>query len=265
MKQRIFSILVALVISMPASAGGGGGFAGATEPTQLLNNLELVGIGGQEADQLINQAQQLAHEVQMIQNQLSMYQNMLDNTANLSNFEWGQAYTNLQSLASIVQQGNAIAYSSANMDAQWAQRYQGYSNYLANTYGASNFRSDYQNWYTTQRDSVHGALKAANLQQQQFATEETTLNTLENMSETATGRMQAIKVGNQIAMQQVRQTQKLRELVMAQMQAQGNYMEAQAAKEAAVQARSERHFSAPTTTVTGNGQQYNPGTIITNP
>lgn len=231
---------------------------GATEVTQLLNNTELMGIYGQQATQLMNEAQ-------MISNQLNMYSNMIQNTQNLSNYQWGQTFTNLQSLSSIVQNGKALAYSMSNIDTAWATRYPGYSTYTAATYGATNFRTDYQGWYETQRDGLHGALRSANLQSQQFATEENTLKTLENMSQSTTGRLQAIKVGNQIAMQQVRQTQKLRELTMAQIQAQTNYLSAQAEKDAAIQARSERHFAAPSTTVLGNGQQYTPGTIVTSP
>ena len=257
MKRTVAAVL--MLISGSAFAGGGGLTGGATEITQIANNAELGAIFGEEAQQVAQQAQQLAHEIQMIQNQLNMYQNLLDNTSNLGSFMWGNVFSDLQALAAAVQQGNAIAYSASNMNTQWQQRYQGYSNYLANTYGPGNFRTDYQSWYSTQRDGLHGALRSAHLQSQQFATEEATLNTLENMSQTASGRMQAIQVGNQIAMQQVRQTQKLRELVMAQIQAQTNYLASEAEKDAANQARAERYFSGSSSTVTGDGQQYNPG------
>ncbi|AKH22412.1 hypothetical protein AAY24_18255 (plasmid) [Sedimenticola thiotaurini] len=255
-----------MLVSGSASAGGGGLAGGATEITQLANNVELGAIFGEEAQQVAQQAQQLAHEIQMIQNQLNMYQNLLDNTSNLGSFIWGNVFSDLQALASAVQQGNAIAYSASNMNALWQQRYQGYSNYLAKTYGPGNFQSDYRHWYSTQRDGLHGALRSANLQSQQFATEEATLNTLENMSQTASGRMQAIQVGNQIAMQQVRQSQKLRELVMAQIQAQTNYLASEAEKDAANQARNEKFFSGASGVTVGNEAQYNPGNLSgTNP
>ncbi len=246
-------------------AGGGGLTGGATEITQIANNVELGAIFGEEAQQVAQQAQQLAHEIQMIQNQLNMYQNLLDNTANLSNYMWGNALNDLMALANTVQEGYAIAYSASNIDSQWQQRYKGYSNYLNNTYGAASFQSDYRVWYSAQRDSLHGALRSANLQSSQFTSEESTLSALENMSQSASGRMQAIQVGNQIAMQQVRQTQKLRELVMAQIQAQTNYLASEAEKDAANQARAERYFSGHSTTVVGDGKRFNPGSIVVRP
>ena len=54
--------------------------------------------------------------------------------------------------------------------------------------------------------------------------------------------MQALQVGAQIANQQVQQMQKLRQLVMSQMNMQANFMAAEAAKDAAKQARAERFW-----------------------
>lgn len=255
-KQLVQAILIGALMQPVAHAGGGGFTGGALEITQLANNVELVAIYGEEVTQVAKMVDQINNQITMIANQLNMYTNMLDNTGTLTSQIWGNVFPELQSLASVVQQGQAIAYSMSNLDSLFASRFQNYGDYMATSYGPSNYRTDYKDWYTTQRDGIHGALKSAQLQANQFGSEEATLNQLENMSQTATGRMRALQVGNQIAMQQVRQNQKLRELVMSQIQLQGNYLAAEASKDAARQARAEKFFGGPTGTIMGDGAQF---------
>ena len=90
---------------------------------------------------------------------------------------------------------------------------------------------------------------AANMQSNQFATEEMTLKQLRTMSQSATGQMQAIQVGSQIAEQQVQQLQKLRQLMMAQLNQQNTYMAGQEQKEATRKVAADRAFDVgdPTT------------------
>ncbi|MES9955801.1 MAG: P-type conjugative transfer protein TrbJ [Sedimenticola sp.] len=190
-----------------------------------------------------------------------MYDNMQFNTRTLNRHTWGRVREQLVALAEASRTGNAIAYAADNLERLFSDRYRNYQGYLANTKGASapaNFRRDYRNWYNTQRDGIDGALRAANLQYKQFSSEERTLNTLQGLSETAQGRMKALQVGHQIAMQQVRQTQKLRALVMAQMQMQSNYLASEAAKEAANQAKAENFFTHDGETTLGNEKRWNP-------
>ncbi len=261
-RQQIAGVLLIGVVMQPTAYAGGGGLSGgALEITQIANNAELVGIYGEEITQVAKMVDQINNQITMISNQLSMYQNMLDNTGVLSTQVWGNVYPELQALANVVQQGQAIAYSMSNLDAQFSSRFQNYNNYVATSYGPSNYRADYKIWYTTQRDGIHGALRSAHLQASQFSSEEATLNQLENMSQTATGRMRALQVGNQIAMQQVRQNQKLRELVMSQIQLQGNYLAAEASKDAARQARAEKFYSGPTGTIVGDDVQFGPSSF----
>ena len=73
---------------------------------------------------------------------------------------------------------------------------------------------------------------------------------LESMGNTAQGRMQAAQVGNQLAAQAVRQTQKLRQLQMMQIQMQANYYAQQQdrqAMQAAAGAAAFKRASASTT------------------
>lgn len=132
-----------------------------------------------------------------------------------------------------MQQGQAIAYTMANVGQQFQVRFPDFNNWMNQNFGAQNFMQSYRQWYTTQRDAISGALQVANLQAGQFQNENQVMAQLNAMGNNAQGRMQALQVGAQIANQQVQQMQKLRQLVMSQMNMQANFMAAEAAKDAA--------------------------------
>ena len=81
----------------------GGAFA--TELTQLLNH-------GQLVMQYIRQGEQLSNEIKM-------YGDMLRNAKPLAGQVYGPIMADINSLASVVQGGMALAYSMANLDAQF--------------------------------------------------------------------------------------------------------------------------------------------------
>jgi P-type conjugative transfer protein TrbJ len=95
-----------------------------------------------------------------------------------------------------------------------------------------------QNIATT-LNTLNGTLADAQGQAQNFANEQAQFAELEGMNRTATGRLQAIQVGNEIALQQAQQIQMLRQLVVAMINAQNvaaaNRINAQAAEDASVQ------------------------------
>lgn len=240
MRSILISFVIAIFICNSATAGGGGPnpFAGATEITQLFNNVELIDIAVSNARQ--------------ISNQLRAITNMVQNSANLPSHLWGDTMQDLNQLAQIVREGQALAYSMSNIDAQFRSQFEDYAHYLANTLNATQYSNKYNGWTTTTSDTIRASMGSANLQWQQFTTEEATMTQLENMSATATGRMQAIQAGNQIAAQTVRQMQKLRVLMMSQMQMQAAYMATRNEKDAVQQTKSHRFYQGSTTTVVGN-------------
>ena len=141
----------------------------------------------------------------------------------------------------------------ANYDVNFREKYRGYSAYLSDKNKSSEkFSDQYSDWSTTHRDSITSAMQAANLQQTQFASEEVTLQTLQTLGESTTGRQQALQVGNQIAAQEVRQLQKLRALMMAQMQMQASYMANEANEKDFQTARSRKYFDIKIDTKIGN-------------
>lgn len=213
----------------------------ATEMTQIMNNIELAMVNAAELQQIHAQFQQLSHIVQQ--------------GSRLGPHMWGNTMSQLQQLAKIAREGQAMAYSMSQIDSEFRNRFKGYNNYSKiNENG--HFSQQYQQWSNTVRDSLSGTLKSMNMQYDQFNTEEKTLKQLEQISQSATGRMQAIQAGNQISAQQVRQTQKLRSLMMAQMQAQVSYMAAETDKNDYSQARLRRYYQEPIGSKSTNDKRW---------
>src|SRR5438132_804897 len=91
---------------------------------------------------------------------------------------------------------------------------------------------EYDLWTRTTLDTLRGTLNSVRLHAQEFATEQGRIQTLQAMSESAEGRMQALQLGNMMAAEQLQQLVKLRQLVMAQINAQNVYMATQTNREA---------------------------------
>ena len=225
----------------------------ATEWTQLLNNVELIGIAGTSAEQVQNQLTQITQLATQIQNQIQIYENMLQNTLQLPNHVWGQLEGDITQLQNLVNQGQGIAFSMGNLDDVLKQRFQSFAEFQTGLANGEDFSSIYQEWSDTNRETIAGTLRAAGLTSEQFATEEATLAQLRTMSETSVGQMQALQVAHQIAAQQVEQSMKLRGLVAQQTTMFATWIQSEQAAKDLAQTRREDFFA--TTPPASNGGQ----------
>ena len=257
MARAIAVTAIILPAVLPASAQAGGATGQATEWTQIANNTELISLVGKSAEQVNNQITQISQLAEQIQNQINIYNNMLQNTAQLPNHIWGQVESDLKNLQNVVEQGQGVAFSMGNIDDVLKQRFQSFAEMKSNLPDGAGFSSTYQNWSDTNRDTIGGTLKAANLTADQFSSEETTMSSLRSMSETADGQMKALQVGHQIAAQQVAQMQKLRGLVASQMTMMGTWFQSEQAQKDLAQARREQFFSGSEHDIRG-GQTMEP-------
>jgi P-type conjugative transfer protein TrbJ len=215
-----FMLVAVLVIQTPRPAQAGG-FA--TEVTQLLNH-------GQLVMQYIRQGEQLRQAI-------LQYQDMLRNVKNLQSQTFGPIMADIDSLASIVQGGMALAYSMGNLDGEFRKRYPGYG------YNAHRYFTDYRTWSQTSLDTTLVALRAAGLQGEQLQSEQAVLAKLRSMAQSSDGRMQALQVLGDIAEQQVQQMMKLRQLMLADLESKQAYQATQIQKDAANAAATERFFT----------------------
>jgi type IV secretion system protein TrbJ len=201
---------------------------------------------GSEVTQLANKLtmlKQLATQAQQLQAQVNQYQDMVLNTKGVSNQLWGNALGDLQKVNSLIQQSRALAYSARNLDGQFAQRYQGYKHYAA---GRVNSTDKYNQWSQEASDNALYALKAAGLQNASLQDENALMAQIQSLAGSASGRMQALQIGNMMASQNVQQIQKLRQLVMTQIQMEANFYQMQQDKADAMEAEHQRFINAST-------------------
>lgn len=222
MRKSMIAIatLFAVTVQAPQPVKGG---VFATEITQLLNNAQLI-------MQYLRQAQQLTEAIKQTTD-------MVKNSQGLASQIFGPISSDLNSLASVVQGGQALSYSLANLDSLFKTRFPGYG------YTGTGYFTQYQSWSQTSLDSTMGALRAAGLQGQQLQSEQSVLDSLRAMAQSSDGRMEALQVMGQISEQQVQQLMKLRELMLADMSSKQSYQAAIIQKQATSEAATQRFFN----------------------
>jgi P-type conjugative transfer protein TrbJ len=213
------SAALVLASVSPAFAGVG---VFATEFTQLLNHVELI-------NQYIRQGMQYTSQLQQLQQQI------IAGTKNPSQI-FGNAQMDLQQLGNTVQGGLSLAYTMQNLNSVYGQRFPGYAPQ------GTNFSTQYQTWGKTVLDTVLGTLRAAGLQGNQLQSEQSILQGLRGLSGSAVGQMEAAQVGIQIGEQQVEQLQKLRELMLADLQSKAAFQSAEVQNQLATQAQGDTFF-----------------------
>lgn len=212
LRVNVFVLVFALFPGV-AAAGSVAGTGGATEITQIANNTQL-------AMSYVEQAQQTIH-------QFNQYQAMLKNLLKLTPSGvadesakklWNDNSMNdtFRDMYRIVVGGQQMAYSLSNMDQQFRNLHPGYGNYG----NGFNYQDAYRNWSDTTRSSYMGSLRMAAVQADDLQSERDVMVALSDASSTADGQLQAVQAGNQIGVAMVSQMQKLRQLQMAQLQAQ---------------------------------------------
>ncbi|MFC0170785.1 P-type conjugative transfer protein TrbJ [Pseudoduganella danionis] len=213
-KSITLMALLSLAFHGVASAGS---VVGATEYTQILNNFQL-------AKAYVEQAQQTVHQLNqynaMMQNLKQITpSNLLDQAARKlwQDQNMMQSFQNLQQ---IVSGGQQMAYSLASIDSRFKQIHPGY--------GANfNYGQSYRDWSSNTLNSVKNALSMVTAHAENFNSEQGMMNELINKSQTADGQLAATQAGNQIGVAMVSQMQQLRQLQMAQIRSQGDFMAAQ--------------------------------------
>ncbi|MBC5826829.1 MAG: P-type conjugative transfer protein TrbJ [Candidatus Eremiobacteraeota bacterium] len=160
-----------------------------------------------------NQATQIANELRQIEMQAQALRN-------IPKGQWGQIRADLAQLQQIMQRSQTINYADQNLTGDFARMYPGF-------HSPTNYLQEYRGWVDNALGGIKASLQDADIQNRQLGSEDDVLQALRSMSDGASGHMQALQVGNMIAVQQVQQLQKLRQLQMAQIQAQAGFLATQ--------------------------------------
>lgn len=198
-----------------------GAIVGATEFTQIANNLQLVAQYAEEAQQTATQIQQYTT---MLKNLKQMTPSHLLDSAAQQLFTDQNMYGAFKNLQKTVIAGQQIAYTGANLEQQFKNSHPGYSNGYA---GAVDFVARYKNVSDGTLASVKNALGLVTSHSERFGQEQSMLSELQLKSQTAEGQLQVLQAGNQIGLASINQMQQLRQLQMAQTQQQSAYIAGQ--------------------------------------
>lgn len=196
----------------------------ATEWTQILNNVELVGIN-------ITQVQALRQQFQQLEIQIR-------NARRLAAEDRLAAVAAFGQLIEVIETSRGASIHAANVDERYRGEFGGYQRAASGDERTQAER--YEAWSDTNHENIKAALKAAGLHAAQFTDEHATLRALQRQTMDAAGAMQVMQAGAQIAAMQVEESRKLRALMAAQVQMQGNVAAVETERQAAADAGLER-------------------------
>ena len=186
-----------LAIPLPAHAQFGGGTVTVFDPSMFARQLRQL---EQETAAVTNLAEQLKYVIM--------------NTTGGGAGIWASNQSLLDNLGGLISEQEGLSYTFTGLAQQFQPLYPGYN--VTSTRGAESPQASVD----TTLNTLNGALQSAQDQARNFAAEQTTLGNLELKNQTAIGNLQAVQVGNEIALAEVQQVQMLRQLVMALMNSQ---------------------------------------------
>lgn len=186
-------------------------------------------------------------------NQIKQYENMVQQGMTLPNAAFSNAMQDIRGLNALVAQGRNIAYSASNLQSQFKQAFPDFKSYLKQGVTWQDAQTQYAKWNDQTTDASLAALKAAGYQMNEIThgDEASIINALQQQSNGAGGRMQAIQAGNAIAVEQVKQLQKLRQLMATQMQLQADTVAAAQGRLKMQEAIQQNEYATPAPTTGG--------------
>lgn len=211
MKVKLLSLALFLAASGSLTAGTVAGFGGGTEVTQIANNIQLVASYEQQVQAYLRQGLQLQNELK----------NLTQNPASLLGADVGNL---INGVGKIMSGGLAIGGNLAQIDKNFATTFKNPT--------AATLSENFKNWHQTSTDTLGGALKAAGMHRDQFATDTDALTALYNQSQATNGTLDSLQTLSQINIKQIQQTQALSDLISSQNIATSTYMATQTAKAA---------------------------------
>lgn len=188
-------------------------------------------------DSLLNAIEQLAQQALMVAQQLEMIEYHAKSVKNLANgkFDFGKIKPIYNNLNSIIDESNQLAHAMGQYDRAFRDKFPGYQT-------LTNYQEKYKNWADDTLNYIQYAYKASDLNYRDFRNEKDLTKTLYAMSENPEGQTQALQAGNMITINMLEQLQKMRQLQLAQMDAQNSYMASQVSKQAAAEAAADQFF-----------------------
>jgi P-type conjugative transfer protein TrbJ len=236
MKIKI-AATAALAFALATPQARASAIIGATEPTQIMNNIQLGLSYGTQIDQL-------AQQIQQLQTQIQQYETMLKNLEKLSAQDWSQVMNSYNQLVTLVDTAQGLVYSLGNYDETFKAAHPDFQTYMSD--GASlkpvDFAAQYQAWNEEMNKKTAAALAAAQATKDGVKGVKQTIEQLNQASQSAEGQLQAIQAGNQFLCLIAQQLEQLKQLQAMQHTAVDTYNANQQARAAASEAAEARAF-----------------------
>ncbi|MDA8093691.1 MAG: P-type conjugative transfer protein TrbJ [Betaproteobacteria bacterium] len=203
-RKRISAVIVLSGLFASPAVRASGMIDGATLPEQIVQEATAVQRYEQSVQQTYQGFQSLYNQARNLQ---SLAQNPVQNLSPLM----GQ-------LISAVQTGTNLSYAGQNITGMFQKLY-------SNWKPGQDFGQEFANWRNTTLANLENELTAAGLQAADFTNESNALNQAVKLSQSATGRLQAIQAGTAVSAMLAQQVQELRQLIMNEQQSQIAYRE----------------------------------------
>lgn len=203
MKPAFVAYLAVAVMALsgPAKAGGGA-TGGATEWTQLANNVELIGV--------------YTEQVAAVQLKIQQYANMVQNIQSLPQQMWPSAMVHIGDLVDTIAAVDSAANATASALEDFARLY----HHVDSLSSAQTI----QRWRTGVQNQIAQSLRTSGLNAARMRDNQAALAQIQAASQSAQGRMQVLQAGNQISGLMVNEIQALHMTTIAAQQAKSNFL-----------------------------------------
>lgn len=197
---------------------------------------------------------QTLNQIEQINNQIAQLEAMDRNSAPLSQFEWENIEHSLQQLLASIQQVDSITYdldsSEEQLEGIWT-----YDQYNGMTISSREENEErIGQWSKVQINTFKNTIRALREQFRQIkGVENTLIAALQDASHHTEGRMEALQVGHQISVAQIRQMQKNRLLLMDLNNTIASYYALEESRKAAERADMKQRTQLPTNINISNG------------
>jgi len=220
MKKNFFSLsLASLLVTSPVMAGTVAGTGGATEYTQILNQIQLADAFAQDALRYQNEI--MRYEI--------MAKNMINNPMGVSGPNLGLLIRNQERIMAL---GQDIGSSVSKVDENFAKQFKSPQ--------AGDFGVKFKMWTNTSLDGLKAAMENNGLHRENFKNDNAALEALATKVQASEGNLAAAKTLGEVNVAQLGESIKLRDLLSQQQQAVNTYMASQVSKDQAKQDVSDK-------------------------
>jgi P-type conjugative transfer protein TrbJ len=195
------------------------------------------------------QLQQVETQLQQYSTQLQQYANMVQNTATVPQLIYSSAMSDMQSVQNLMTSGSQLSFTNPGASIGT------FSSFLSSTSGQlGNLNAQatqYQTWSQQSKDGITAAMNAMSQQNSQLTTDNNTMTQLQAQAAANTGQMQAMQTASEISAQQVRETEKLRQLIMVQTQLAANQQSVASQQQSTSEAQWQNFVNQPALATSG--------------